>query len=681
MSGDLERTRNIGIIAHIDAGKTTLSERILFYTDRIHRMGEVHEGAATMDFMPEEQERGITIASACGTCTWNDATINIIDTPGHVDFTIEVERALRVLDGAVGVFCAVGGVEPQSETVWRQSEKFHIPKLAFVNKLDRLGANFPMVLDAMRRRLGATPVPVTIPLGEGEAFRGVIDLVAMESLVFDNADQGRSIVRSPLAGEEADYAAPWREKLLEAVVENDDILLQTYLSGEPIDSGALCALLRKATLERLIVPVFAGAALRNIGVQPLLDGIVAYLPSPLDTIEVIGEDIRTGERLSIAPEPTASLAALVFKVYVENSRKLALVRLYAGTIREGDACRNITQDVTEKIGRIFRMQAGRRENMPQASAGSIVAVQGLRSVRTGDSLALAARPVLLEKIDTYIPVISLALEPKNTKEGHKLDEALDRFCIEDPTLRVSLDEASGQRIVSGMGELHLEVLLDRMKRENDLTPRSGNPQVVYRETIRKNGAASGEFDRELGNQFHYGLVTVNVAPAGREGGTSIDFSRLPVAGDARTRQLREALQQGLSDALQSGPLGYAVQDVSVTVLPNQGGDPAKAANQSAPGMRMAAAMAVKDALRAGDPALLEPVMKVTISVPEAMVGSAVSLLNTRAGRVESIGDEAGYKQVIATAPMRHLFGFSTALRSATQGRAGMMLTFDRFDLG
>ena len=681
MSGSLANIRNIGIIAHIDAGKTTLSERILFYTDKIHRMGEVHEGAAAMDFMPEEQERGITIASACGTCAWEGVTINLIDTPGHVDFTIEVERALRVLDGAVGVFCAVGGVEPQSETVWRQSEKFGIPKLAFINKMDRPGASFATVLDAMRRRLGVNPVPFTVPLGEGEDFCGVIDIIRMETLTFDDADQGRSICRSPLSVKEIEAVAPWREILLEAAADMDDALLQAYLGGEAIDETALRAALRKATLRRRIVPVFVGAALRNIGVQPLLDAIECYLPSPQDAAGTMGENMRTRTPEAIAPDPDASLSALVFKVYVESARKLALVRLYAGTIKEGDACRNITQDAAEKIGRIFRMQAGRRENLTTASAGDIVAVQGLRSVRTGDSLALASRPILLERIDTYIPVISLALEPKNTEEGRKLDEALERFCIEDPTLSVSLDDASGQRILSGMGELHLEVLLDRMRRENDLAPRAGNPQVVCRETVRKSGSATGEFDRELGGQRHSGRVAVSVAPTAREGGTSIDFSQLGTASDTRTRQLREALEQGLADALQSGPLGYAVQDVAVSVLPNENEDPAQTAAYSAPGMRMAAAMAVKDALRSASPALLEPVMRVEITVPEPLVGAAVSLLNMRGGRVEAICDEAGRKQVVALAPMRVLFGFSTALRSATQGRAGMMLSFDRFDLG
>ena len=675
MAGSLSRIRNIGIIAHIDAGKTTLSERILYYTDSIHRMGEVHEGAAAMDFMPEEQERGITIASACGTCHWDGKVINLIDTPGHVDFTIEVERSLRVLDGSVGVFCAVGGVEPQSETVWRQSEKFGIPKLAFVNKMDRPGANFSMVLDAMCRRLGANPVPVTIPLGQEEEFRGVIDLVRMERLSFDEEDRGRSVERYPLSEEEAAYAAPWREKLLEALADVDEAIMQAYLGEEDVEEKTIRASLRAGTLSRMFVPVFSGAALRNIGVQPLLDAVVAYLPSPIDAPKVAGVNIRTGESIIVDPDPTASLSALVFKVFVENGRKLSLVRVYAGTVKEGEACRNVTLDEHEKLGRMFRLQAGKREPVDRACAGDIVAVQGLRSVRTGDSLAAESRPVLLENIAAYTPVISLALEPKNTEEGKKLDEALARFCIEDSTLRVTVDETSGQRLVSGMGELHLEVLLDRMKREHSLSVRAGNPQVLYQETIRKSASAEGEFDRELGNQRHYGCVHVDIAARGRGQGNSVTLNGQSNV-DGRLRQLGEALMQGLDDALQSGPLGYAVADVSVSAS----FCPGKEDGLTAPGCRMAAAIAVKAALQDAAPALLEPIMAVEVSVPESMVGPVISLLNTRNGKVDLIEDEAGQKLIKALAPMRELFGFATALRSATQGRAGMIMRFALFDL-
>lgn len=671
----LERLRNIGIIAHIDAGKTTLSERILYYTDTIHRMGEVHEGAAAMDFMPEEQERGITIASACGTCEWKGTLINLVDTPGHVDFTIEVERSLRVLDGAVGVFCAVGGVEPQSETVWRQSEKFGIPKLAFVNKMDRPGADFAAVLGAMRRRLSANPVAVTIPLGAEEDFRGVIDLVRMERLIFAEGDKGRSVTREPLSEEETAYAAPWREKLLEAAADTDDDLLRAYLGGGDIPAASIHAALRSATLSRAVVPVFAGAALRNIGIQPLLDAVAAYLPGPRDAVKASGVNVRTRETVAIDPDPAAPLTALVFKVLVENARKMALVRIYSGAMHEGGACRNVTTGEHEKIGRMFRLQAGRREPLEKAFAGEIVAVQALRTVRTGDSLAADSRPVLLENIDAYTPVISLALEPKNTEEGKRLDEALARFCVEDPTLKVVADDASGQRIVSGMGELHLEVLLDRIKREYSLAPRAGNPQVLYHETIKKEAEAEGEFDRELGGQRHFGCVAVRVAPRERGSGNVV---LLPenVRAEARLRQLHEAVEQGLTDALQCGHFGYEVEDVAVTASIR----PGREESMTAPGCRMAAAQGLKAAMRDASPVLLEPIMTVEIVVPENLVGSAVSLVNTRGGKVETIDEEAGQRIVRAYAPMRELFGFSTALRSATQGRAGMVMRFARLDL-
>ncbi len=673
MSDSLAQLRNIGIIAHIDAGKTTLSERILFYTDKIHRMGEVHEGAATMDFMPEEQDRGITIASACTTCSWNSVSINLIDTPGHVDFTIEVERSLRVLDGAVGVFCAVGGVEPQSETVWRQSEKFGIPKLAFVNKLDRPGADFAMVLEAMRRRLGANPAAVTIPLGDGEEFNGVLDLIHGERVLFDQSDQGRTVSRVPFSEEDEAIAAPWCEKLLESLADGDDSILEPYLAGETIAPEIIHAALRRATLARRLTPVFAGSALRNMGVQPLLDAVEAYLPSPLDVPPAEGEDPRSGEKTTLAPDPAAPLAALVFKVLVEGGRKLALLRLYAGTLREGMACRNVSAGELDKAGRIYRLQAGRRESLDKALAGDIVEVQGLRSARTGDSITDPARQVLLENIAAYTPVISLALEPRNTEEGKKLDEALGRFLLEDPTLRATLDEASGQRIVSGMGELHLEVLLDRMKRECDVAPRAGNPQVVHQETIRKTGAADGEFDRELGKVQHYGFVSVSVAPAPRGAGNSI---RIAADTEGWHKSLLEAMEQGLADALQCGPLGYAVQDTVVTVT----NCVRKDGVSSPPGYRMAAALALKAAMQEASPTLLEPIMDVELSVPEPMIGSVISLLNARNGKVEEIRDEAGQKLVRALAPMRGLFGFSTSLRSATQGRAGMMMRFEKFDL-
>lgn len=675
--------RNIGIIAHIDAGKTTLTERILYYTDRIHRMGEVHDGTATMDFMPEEQERGITIASACTTCAWNGHTVNIIDTPGHVDFTIEVERSLRVLDGAVGVFCAVGGVEPQSETVWRQSEKFGVPKLAFVNKMDRAGADFGAVLEAMRTRLGAVVVPVMAPVGQAEDFEGLLDLVTMEYLAFDQSTQGREYTRTPMdqvaslpdapAPALLAAAAAWRDRMLETLAEADDTFIDVYLGGSDMDPQVIRAALRRATLARRVVPVFAGSALRNTGVQPVLDGVCAYLPGPDETAPVLGYDTAQGRKVPVPFDPEAPLSALVFKVVMEGSRKYALLRLYSGAVSEGEACRNVTREEDERFSKLYRLHAGRREQIETAVAGDIVAAVGLRSVRTGDTLSDPARPLLLENIAAYRPVISLALEPRNTEEGAKLDEVLERFTLEDPTLAVELDEGTGQRIVSGMGELHLEVVLERMRREYGVSPRVGNPQVVHQETILCAATGSGEFDRELGDQQHYGYVALSMAPRPRDEGTRIRFE---VDTQQWPRQWVDAVEQGITDSLQSGVVkGYPVQDVEIAVTEMRRRDGAS----SPAGYHMAAVAAVKDVLSKANPVLLEPIMFVEIGVPEAHVGSAIGLLGARGGKVENMFDHSGQKVVQALAPLRELFGFSTALRSATQGRAGLVMRFERFD--
>ena len=490
-----QAVRNIGVIAHIDAGKTTLSERMLFYTRKIHRMGEVHDGTATMDYLPEEQERGITITSACTTCEWNGTTVNIIDTPGHVDFTIEVERSLRVLDGAVGVFCAVGGVEPQSETVWRQSEHFGVPKLAFVNKMDRIGADFSAVLKSMQTRLGANPLPVVIPVGAAETFQGVIDLVTLERLDFDESDQGQTWTRSPLTEADAELAAPWREQMLERLAENDDTFLEQYLGGEYTETDIRSAI-RRATLARRVTPVLSGSALKNTGVQPLLDAVIAYLPAPADLPPVTAHNPEDGTDGTIPCDPALPFTGLVFKVMMDGGRKLALVRLYAGTLKEGDPCRNVTQRADERISRLYRLHADRREQVDAAKAGDIVAVIGLRSARTGDTVGAPGSKLLLESIEAYQPVISLAIEPRNADEGKALDEALDRFSLEDPTLTVAIDEGSGHRIVSGMGELHLDVILERIRREYGIAPRVGQPQVIRRETPKRTASATASSARK-----------------------------------------------------------------------------------------------------------------------------------------------------------------------------------------
>lgn len=672
--------RNIGIIAHIDAGKTTLSERMLFYSRKIHRMGEVHDGAATMDYMPEEQERGITITSACTSCQWREKMINLIDTPGHVDFTIEVERSLRVLDGAVGVFCAVGGVEPQSETVWRQSEHFAVPKIAFVNKMDRLGADFEAALEAIRRRLQTNAVAVTAPLGQGESFAGVLDLISGETLTFDPADQGRTVLRVPFSPREATLAAPWRETLLEKLAEADDKFLELWMEGS-FSREDVRAALRRATLSRALTPVLCGSALRNAGVQPVLDAVCDYLPSPLDVPAPVGRDAQ-GREEAVEPDPDAPPVALVFKVLMENGRKLSFLRLYAGQIREGDSLRNVTRKSDDRVGRIFRLHADRREQLESASAGEIAAVVGLRTAHTGETYAARARELVLESIEAYAPVLTLALEPRNADEGKTLDEALARYVEEDPTFQVSLDDDSGTRMISGMGELHLDVLLERMRREYGISPRAGQPQVVLRETVRREAEAEAVFDKELGKEHHQGAVALRVAPLPRHTGNQVTVGDFLPADPQEARKilppaLLQAALDGVRDGLQSGELtGWPLVDVAVTLTNVE----RREGLTTIPGCHMAAGQALREALSKAAPVALEPVMRVEINVPEDFLGPAISLFTAAGGKVEDLEDHAGRKLLRGTAPLRRLFGFSTSLRSATQGRAGLMLAFDRFDL-
>ncbi|MEG6502684.1 elongation factor G, partial [Desulfovibrio sp. 1214_IL3152] len=558
----IDRIRNIGIIAHIDAGKTTLSERMLFYSRKIHRMGEVHDGAATMDFMPEEQERGITIMSACTTCQWNGHTINLIDTPGHVDFTIEVERSLRVLDGAVGVFCAVGGVEPQSETVWRQSEDFGVPKIAFINKMDRMGADFEAVLAAMRQRLAANAVAVAIPLGQGEDFRAVLDLVHEECLTFDENDQGQTVRHAPFSPEQAALAAPWREQMLEKLAEADEEFLVPYLENTH-DANAVLAAMRRAVLARSITPVFCGSALRNAGIQPVLDAVCRWLPSPLDVPPPVGLDAQ-GHEVTVLPDAGAPAVALVFKVLLEENRKHCFLRMYAGRIHEGDNLRNTTQGKDDRLNRLYRPHADRREQLEMASAGEIVVAVGLRSAHTGETLTSRDRQLSLESIEANAPVITLALEPRNADEGKILDEALTRYAEEDPTLKMQMDDDTGMRMVSGMGELHLDVLLERMRREYGISPRSGNPQVVLRETVRKEAAATVTFDRELGKEHHQGTVRLRVAPRPRGSGNLVEVGGFLPDNPEEARKILprvyvDAAVEGVRDSLQSGDItGYPV---------------------------------------------------------------------------------------------------------------------------
>ena len=677
MSKDpMKQLRNLGIIAHIDAGKTTLSERILFYTSKIHRMGEVHDGTATMDFMPEEQERGITIAAAASTCRWKDWTINLIDTPGHVDFTIEVERSLRVLDGAVGVFCAVGGVEPQSETVWRQSESFGVPKLAFINKMDRVGANFAAVVDALRERLGATPAPLTVPLGEGPDFYGVADVIAMKKLIFDEDSQGRSMEVLELEGDELETAQMWREKTLETIGENDDEFMEKYLE-EAFTEDDIHAAIQRATLARKITPVLTGSALKNAGVQPLLDAVGRYLPSPADVPAPRATSADGSREKDVDISPTAPFCGLVFKVLMDGGRKTSLLRIYSGTLREGDTVRNIALAKDERISRMFRMDADQQEQLAEASSGDIIAVIGLRSSRTGDTVAAHGQDILLEDLQAVKPVISMALEPRNADEGKTLDEALARYAIEDPTLGVSQDEGSGNRIISGMGELHLEVILERMRREYSISPRHGQPQVVARETVRIEAEGTGLFDRELGTVHHVGEVTLTMAPAERDSGNVVRLSDALANADPKEavpRALVEEVLQGVRDSLLSGPqTGYPVQDVIVTVTA------IRKDGATTAGCRMAASMAVRDAMEKARATVLEPIMDVEIVAPEEALGSSISLFQNCGGKVEELGERGGMRYLAGVAPMRRLFGFSTSLRSATQGRAGFTLRFKHYD--
>ncbi len=698
----MEALRNIGIIAHIDAGKTTLSERILYYTEKIHRMGEVHEGTATMDYMPEEQERGITIVSACTSCQWKDYTINIIDTPGHVDFTIEVQRSLRVLDGAVGVFCAVGSVEPQSETVWQQSENFSVPKIAFINKVDRLGANFEQVLMGMREQLHTKPLLLTLPVGQGDDFEAIIDLITMERMDFDEEDQGATLSRQPLSSQEEKLAAPWREKLLEDLAEVDDIFLEGYLAEKPFTPEEITAAVRRASLARALTPTFCGSALRNAGIQSVLDGICAFLPAPVDVNAPIALDAQLAEH-TIEQSKDAPFSALIFKILMDDGRKLAFMRIYAGTLRQGEQYYPMEDKKVgspDRVQRIYRMHADYREQMDSATAGDIVAIVGLRAATTGMTYCSKDAPYELESIEGYAPVITLAIEPRNADEGATLDEALERYTLEDPTLKAHVDEGSGHRMLSGMGELHLDVIMERMKREYTIEPRVGHPQVVCRETITAVASAQGEFDRELGKEHHYGLVQLTIEPAARGTGNVVAFDAsfpeniLDPAKAGEASKLLAPLQlnlawlqaalQGIEDALQSGPVqGYPLQDVAVTIT-HLG---RKDGLSSVPGYHMAAGMALREALSKASPLLLEPIMNVEITVPEAHLGPAMSLFTTCGGRVENLGHrgnaEGGgteYKILQGLAPLSRLFGFSTSLRSATQGRAGLILQFATFDI-
>lgn len=655
----LERIRNVGIIAHIDAGKTTVSERILYYTHKIHRMGEVHDGNTTMDFMPEEQERGITISAACTSCEWKGFDINLIDTPGHVDFTIEVERSLRVLDGAVGVFCAVGGVESQSETVWRQSEKLAVPKIAFINKMDRIGADFYNVLESLDTRLHAHPIAVQIPLGEGTEFYGVADLIRMQKLEFDAESQGSIYSSTDLDENESIMASLWRDVMLEKIADNDDEFLALFLE-ESYQIKDIEQALRRITLSRRGTPTLVGSALKNIGIQPVLDAICAYLPSISD----------------VTASTSTPMQALVFKVVQDHGQQIAMIRMYAGELKTDTVIQNVTQNIEGKVHAIYKMHADDHEQVDTAYVGEIVAIKGLKHVRTGDTLGLIGDERLLEYVADYQPVIMLAFEPKNTEEGLILDEALERYLMEDPTLHMKLDDESGQRLVSGMGELHLDVLKERIQREYGIEPRVGNPQVVLRESICNKEYVQGHglFDKEL----YYGEIKLRIKSRERGSGNVVEFAPecMPARLEAKNvMSTKEEIEKNILDTLLSGPqTGYPVQDVSVLI------DTISTCEKtSSIGLGIAANMAIRDALIAARTLILQPIMRVEFIAPDEHLGACINAFNSSGGKVEQLYDKQDLKCVIGVAPMSQLFGFSTRIRSVSQGRVTLVMRFQGYN--
>ncbi len=669
----IERVRNIGIVAHIDAGKTTVTERFLYHAGKIHRHGEVHDGRAQMDYMEQERERGITITAAATSFDWKKHEIHLIDTPGHVDFTIEVERSLRVLDGAVVVFCAVGGVEPQSETVWHQADKFDVPRLAFVNKMDRVGASFSSVVDEMRRRLGARPAPIQLPLGAEDTFEGAIDLLRMQRLTFTgDITEGPIVSDIPeaLRGE----AEAAREQLVEAVADVDDGIAEKYLEGQAIEEKELRAAIRRASLGNALVPVLCGAALRNKGLHPLLDAVVDFLPSPMDVPPVAGVDpADTSRALERRPKSSEPLSALAFKVSMDEGRKTVYLRVFSGSIAPGDEVYNVRAGVKEKVSRLFNVHANRRQRIDQATAGMIVAAAGLKSATTGDTLAAQSDPILLERIDSYEPVMSVAVEPETNAERERLEFSLGKMVEEDPTFRVRDDEETGQTVVSGMGELHLEVIVDRLTREYGVKAHVGKPQVVYRETIRAVSEASATFERELKEETLSGTATCRVAPLARGEGVVI---RSAIDEDPPLPEaIHDGAMQGLRDAAQAGPDGFPLQDIEVVLTSVAYRDEA----QPSVAVRAAASEAFRRAVKDASPIRLEPIMDVEVTAPEEHIGSVIGDLNQRRGHVEDVGARGEKSVVRAQVPLRSMFGYSTELRSITQGRANFSMHFRAYD--
>lgn len=669
----LTKTRNIGIIAHIDAGKTTITERILYYTGRVHRMGEVHDGEATMDWMLEEKERGITITSAVTSCNWLGHTVNIIDTPGHVDFTIEVERSLRVLDGAIGVFCAVGGVEPQSETVWHQADRYKVPKIAFVNKMDRIGADFFRVVGMIQDRLGATPLVLQLPWGSEENHRGVIDLLSMKAIVWEEETLGIEFREMPIPSEFMEEASKYREILLEILAEKDDLIMDKYLADEQIDTHELKKSIRKVTTKLELVPIFCGAALRNKGIQPLLDGIVEYLPSPLDIPSITGHVPASGKEESRQAKTTGPFSALAFKVIMDQGRKMTYLRIYSGSAKAGNQVYNPSKKVNERLARILKMHSNKRERMDQASAGDIVAIMGLKLTTTGDTLCNEDNPILLEPIQFNEPVISVAAEPKRVQDQDKLIDALKKLSDEDPTFKSRIDEETGQTVISGMGELHLDVIIGRIKREFSVDTNQGKPQVVYRETIRNKVRHKEIFQRELAGQQHFAGVEIEISPRPRGSGNRfVDHCINPDITEDFLHEIRE----GIEDSTSSGVLmGYPVIDVETILLDVQ----IHESYSDEMAFRAAASMAFQNASKQADLMLLEPLMKAEILIPEEFMGEVIGDLNTRQGKIEQIVTKGLVQVLTVSVPLSKMFGYSTSLRSVSQGRGTFTMQFSHYD--
>ncbi len=672
----ISKIRNIGIIAHIDAGKTTVTERMLYYSGRSHRLGEVHDGEAIMDWMPDEQERGITITSAVTTCQWEGHEIQLIDTPGHVDFTIEVERSLRVLDGAIGVFCAVGGVEPQSETVWRQADKYGVPKIAFVNKLDRIGADFLETVKMMKEKLQANPLILQLPMGSEETFSGVIDLIRMKQIVWDEDTLGATYTVQDIDEEFIEAAGAYREQIVETIAETDDQIMEAYLSDAPdttITPKLLISAIRKATIDLKLVPVLCGSALKNKGIQPLLNAIVDFLPSPLDVAPMKGTHPKTHEKITCLADEKAPLAALIFKVSLMENRKLSFVRIYSGKIAFGEDLYNPSRQIKERASRLLKMHANKKERIKTAGPGDIVGVVGLRVSSTGETLCSSKHPVLLEKMEFYEPVISIAVEPKTNVDQEKLDQTLDKFTMEDPTLMVRKDEDTGQTILSGMGELHLEIVINRMQREFKTRVNVGKPQVVYRETIETEATGQAVFDQEISGNRHFAGVTLCLTPLSRGNGSRF---RSEISDESIPEAFIPSIEKGVMESFASGTLmGYPVVDAEAVLT----GGTFKESFGSELAYTVASSMACKDAMSKGHPFLLDPFMSVEVMVPEAFMGDIIGDLNARNGKIESITPKIGIQVIKAIVPLARMFGYSTSLRSSSQGRGTYTMQFSHFD--